>query len=105
MDQKEIYREVARNLGVTVSDNPSVARQLLVERINDLLQHDFNKLISILYRADVSETKLQSLLQKHPGQDAAEIIADLLIERQLQKIKSRNEFRPDRDDISDEEKW
>ncbi|MEO8403312.1 MAG: hypothetical protein ABI480_01910 [Chitinophagaceae bacterium] len=104
MDQEEIFRGVAQQLEIQVQDNQSAARQLLVDRINNLLQYDFNKLIAILYRVDVSDQKLQSLLNQQPQQDAANIIADLLIERQIQKIKSRNEFTQ-KNDASDDEKW
>src|SRR3954471_14130361 len=104
MKQEEIFRGVARQLEMQVQDDQSAVRQLLVYRINNLLQYDFNKLITILYRVDVSDQKLQSLLNRQPQQDAANIIADLLIERQIQKIKSRNEFIQ-KNDESDEEKW
>jgi hypothetical protein len=105
MDQEEIFRGVAQQLEIQVQVNQSAARQLLVDRINNLLQYDFNKLIAILYRVDVSDQKLQLLLNQQPQLDAANIIADLLIERQMQKIKSREEFIPGKDEPSDEEKW
>lgn len=76
----------------------------LSEHINDLIQTDFQKLVSILYRVDVSEPKLKYLLKENPGEDAGKIIAGLIIERQLQKIKSREDFRRD-STISDEERW
>lgn len=72
--------------------------------INELIQHDFQKLVTILYRIDVSEAKLKFLLKENPGEDAGKIIAELIIERQLQKLKSRQEHRKD-ENISDDEKW
>ena len=72
--------------------------------INHLIQTNFQKLVLILYRVDVSETKLKKLLQTEPGEDAATIIARLIIEREIQKINSRNLFRH-KNDICDEEKW
>lgn len=76
----------------------------LSEHINHLIQSDFQKLVSILYRIDVSETKLKQLLKENSSIDAGLIIADLIIERLLQKIKSRQEHKRD-DNISDDEKW
>jgi hypothetical protein len=74
--------------------------------INDLVNHDFNRLVSILYRIDVDEQKLKNLLESYPGQDAAPIIADLVIQRQLQKIEARNRFRQGGENTIDEnEKW
>jgi hypothetical protein len=60
--------------------------------------------VQILYRVDVSEQKLKELLQKNPGTDAAVIIADLLIERQEEKVKIKNSFQYN-NDIPDEDKW
>jgi translation initiation factor 2 beta subunit (eIF-2beta)/eIF-5 len=71
--------------------------------INELVVHDFNALVQLLYRIDVDEKKLKSFLSRQLGEDAASIISDLIIERQIQKYKSRNEFR--RDNTSDEEVW
>jgi hypothetical protein len=73
--------------------------------INQLIQSDFEKLVSLLYRIDISEPKLKLLLQQNPGEDAGKIIAELIIERQLQKIKSRQQFSKRDNNISDEEKW
>lgn len=79
-------------------------RVQLVAYINHLLLHDFNRLIQILYRVDVSEQKLKQLLQDNPKTDAAVIISNLLIERQLEKIKTRSMFRKE-DDIDEADKW
>ena len=80
-------------------------KEQLSSHINFLIQSDFQKLVSILYRVDVSESKLKHLLQENPGDDAANIITDLIIERQLQKIKSRQQFNKPDENISDDEKW
>ncbi len=60
-------------------------RQQLVMEVNRLIRGDFNRLISSLYRLDVSESKLKYLLQHNPAENAGAIIADLIIERQVQK--------------------
>lgn len=79
-------------------------RQELIEYVNNLLLHDFNKLVQLLYRIDVSEQKLKTVLSENPQTDAAVIITDLIIKRQEEKIKARQSFKPDAD-ISEEEKW
>jgi len=79
-------------------------RDHLIFYINHLLVHDFNKLVQLLYRVDVSEKKLKELLQQNPNTDAAVIIADLVLQRQEEKVKSKQEFKSN-EDISDEEKW
>ncbi len=76
----------------------------LKQQINYLIQHDFEKLVTLLYRIDVSEKKLKELLTQNADKDSAGIIAKLILERQLQKIKTRNQFKRE-DNISEEEKW
>lgn len=72
--------------------------------INDLINNDFNQLIQILYRVDVSENKLKKLLSEHNGQEASNIIANLLIDRQMEKYHNKMK-EPPSSPISDEEKW
>ena len=104
MKNEQVLEEVSKELEVIVKDH-SITKQVLVEKINDLINIDFQKLVSILYRMDVSEIKLKELLNENPGTNAAIIIADLMIERQEQKIISRQQFRKKDENISDDEKW
>lgn len=78
-------------------------RELLILSINDLLFHDFNKLVQLHYKVDVDEKKLKDLLRTSLQVDAAIIITDLLIQRQEEKIKGLNRFNS-ASDISDNEK-
>ena len=73
--------------------------------INHLINHDFEKLVYYLYRIDVNENKMRTLLEKRDGQNAAGLIADLIIERQEEKLKSRQQFRQRDNDIDENEKW
>jgi hypothetical protein len=80
-------------------------RGQLATTINLLINDNFQKLVSLLYRVDVSESRLKNLLKDHPDQDAGLIIADLIIERQLQKIKSRRETTKRDNEIDEKDKW
>ncbi|MEO6583506.1 MAG: hypothetical protein ABIO05_04240 [Ferruginibacter sp.] len=77
---------------------------LLFKKINHLIVNDFDKLIQILYRIDVSEAKLKNMLIENATEDAAKIITQLIIERQKEKIESRNRYRGNTD-FSEAEKW
>ena len=61
----------------------------LANYLNDLIVNDFEKLIFILYKVDVDEKKLKNLLTTNLKTDAGELLARLVIERQIQKISSR----------------
>jgi hypothetical protein len=67
-------------------------RQLLILRIDELLLRDADKLKNILYRIDVNEKKLQQELESDTATPAAEIMADAIIKRQIEKIESRKLF-------------
>ena len=79
-------------------------KEYLSEHINHLIQTDFNKLVSLLYRIDINESRLKALLRENKDADTGKIITDLIIERQLQKIKSRKQNKGD-NRIPDDEKW
>jgi len=79
-------------------------KQQLIDYVNNLLLHDFNKLVQLLYRIDVSEQKLKTVLSENPQTDAAVIITDLIIKRQEEKIKTKQSFKSD-NDIAEEDKW
>jgi hypothetical protein len=106
MLQEQTIQEVAKALGITIKEDLfSVNRQLLAIKINELINTNFQKLVSILYRMDISEAKLKLLLHDHPNEDAGVLIADMMIEREAQKIKSRQQFRQRDNTIDESEKW
>ena len=72
--------------------------------INELITADFSKLVQLLYLADVSENKLKKQLEGNTNTDAAAVIANLLIERQIQKIKTKQSFQP-QPPTGNEETW
>ncbi len=79
-------------------------KKLLAAKINILINTNFSKLVGILYRLDISENKLKELLAYASDKPAGDVIATMIIERQMQKIESRKKFRQD-GDISEDEKW
>ncbi|MFN8321925.1 MAG: hypothetical protein U0T74_04655 [Chitinophagales bacterium] len=80
-------------------DSFQAFRHLLIQRIDELIRTDFEKLKWILYRIDVSEKKLSEAL-KNSEDDAATIMADMIIQRQLEKAESRKAFGDQKSDWS-----
>jgi len=64
----------------------------LIAYINDCIQNDFNKLVQLLYRIDVSESKLKTILQSNPNEDAAKLIATVIVERLAATKAARAQF-------------
>ncbi|SKA11887.1 hypothetical protein SAMN04488128_102912 [Chitinophaga eiseniae] len=80
--------------------------EILGRRLEYLISTDLQQFIFLLYRIDVSEKKVRQILAyaARQGTDPYRPIAALIIERQLQKIASREAFRQD-DLPDDEERW
>jgi hypothetical protein len=76
----------------------------LQEAVNDLMVNDFNGLIQLLYRLDVSEYKIQSALFQNPETDSSILIARLIVDRQLQKLKDIKHFSSPKPD-NEEDRW
>ena len=107
MENAELISLLNKELPVEIVGQKSFSEihSQLSAYLNTLIKNDFDKLITYLYRIDVNEQKLKSLLQENPGEDAGNIIATLIIERQQQKIKTRQQFSQSNDKFDEEEKW
>lgn len=102
----ELIDDINQSLEISLPSSVSEEelRKQLTSHINHLINHDFEKLVYYLYRIDVNENRMRNLLEQRGGENAAELIADLIIERQLQKIESRKNFRNE-ENIDENEKW
>src|SRR5258706_9978588 len=91
------------SLEITLPGNISLEelKQKLALHINHLINHDFEKLVYYLYRVDVNENKMRQVLEQKEGENAAGLITDLIIEGQLKKIKSRQQFSKRDNDIDE----
>lgn len=65
---------------------PEALRELLLRQVNYLLERDFERLLQSLYRIDVPEQKFRESLV---SQDPAGQITDLILQRELLKVKTR----------------
>lgn len=64
----------------------------LEDFINECIKSDFSRLVQLLYRIDVSEQKLKTILQANPNEDAGKLIAAVIIERLAATKKARESF-------------
>lgn len=107
-DEQLLQKEITQYTDITLmvqGNDAALFRQRLAAYVNRLITGDFNKLVYILYRLDISEKRLKQLLASQQQTDAGLVIANMIIERQLQKIQSRKQYRVQDDSIPEEEKW
>lgn len=106
-EHSELVQQVNKELAIELPERISAAElhSRLAVYINGLILHHFEQLVSLLYRIDVSEAKIKQLLSNQTNENAGNIIATLIIERQLEKIKSRHQYRQPGTDVDGVEKW
>ena len=66
---------------------------ILTERVAYLLDHNADFLFSLLYRLDVDEAKINVALSPTNPFLPGESLARLIIERQKQRIKTKEHYR------------
>lgn len=106
MDNNELIQSLRTELAILIQDEGDMdkLRSGLSIYINELIEKDFQQLVNLLYRLDVNENKVKQMLNDSK-EDAGLIIADLIIERQMQKIKTRKQFQQKQGNIDEDEKW
>jgi hypothetical protein len=105
--QAAIVNGINKDFNLQLEENTEAASLLIMlsQIINEMILKDFERLVNLLYRIDVNEKKLKAILSQQTNTEAGKIIAALIIERQSEKIKSRESTYKKESDISDEEKW
>lgn len=86
------------------SDEASLQEELATY-VEDLIQHDFPLLVELIYRVDINESKLKAALQNAVGNNSALLIARMIIDRQIEKITTRQQYVPKNPELNDDEKW
>jgi hypothetical protein len=68
-------------------------RKYLTDKLKDMLDKNYNLLINTLYRIDISEKKLAELFSSKNKDSIPDRLADLIIERQIEKIHFRKRYQ------------
>jgi len=79
--------------GDLVSRNMQEFREKLGMLINYMLDNEFEKLLNAMYRLDINEEKFRLALSNQDSPDVGLDIADLIIEREMQKVMTRRKYR------------
>ncbi len=67
---------------------------LLSQKIFELMNEgNPQRLLQALYRIDVNELKYKEAISRFMGKDLSDHLATLVIEREMQKVKTRAEYR------------
>ena len=80
------------------SSDEDELQQRMTLFVHDLLLHDFAKLCRLIYRHDVNEKKFSRIMQNPNVEQQASHIAALIIEREKEKMITRNAYRKYKED-------
>ena len=64
----------------------------LTKKLSDMMVKNFDEVLNILYQIDINEIKVRDIIQSN-NKYKASLLADLIINRQLQKIKTRQKYK------------
>jgi hypothetical protein len=106
MDDPGFYHEVARLAEKDLEREPesllperqalpdrNILKQKLEEVIAYMLDNEFEKLCNAMYRLDVSEKLFHRALNETAKDAVPAVLAELVIERELQKVKTRRLYK------------
>jgi hypothetical protein len=110
MEVPALRSDLNHSYGLDLPEAASIEmlETVLAEKIDALINSNFNALVQLLYRIDVSEQGLRQLLEENPATGAGQLISSLILERQWQKILTRrmyNNSRKDGPEAGEEERW
>ncbi len=95
---------IARDLGLELGEDPITEQELfdlVANEVAYMLEHRLETLFSLLYRLDVSEEQTRKALSPESEEPANIYIARLIIERQKQRIFTKQYFKQQKPDDLD----
>lgn len=83
---------------VNEAENEADLINLIEQLVQELIDTDFEKLLLLLYRIDVSEVKVKKAIDLSGPENASLSIAKLIFEREKEKAISREKYKSDSPD-------
>ncbi len=101
VEEEILQQDLEKRTGLILTNNFRVE---LAAHMNELINTDFEKVVFLLYRIDISENTIKQLLALPSNNNAGELIADAIIARQVEKLATRKQFKQ-AINIAEEDKW
>jgi cell division protein FtsI/penicillin-binding protein 2 len=99
---KEVVQQIQKdfewyNINIQFSGNSKTPYEELFEQIfpyiDKMIVEEYEKLRNIMYRIDIDEGMINRYLRQNPMADTSEVIVDLILKRELQKVVIRNLYK------------
>ena len=96
MSNEDIRPALAKRWGLApeVSDANLISE--LAHRVAWLMKHDYQRLLNAVYLLDIPERRFNEASSLPTNEATARSLAELIIQRERQKLESRRRYRRDR---------
>lgn len=91
-DTTSLIKIICKDFELSEHLNEAQLREAMINAFAYLIDQDFNKLLQILYKADVDQDKLKFALENTENATSAAVIADAYIARQKAKVETWNKY-------------
>ena len=105
----KITQLIARDLGmeaVVEGISEKDLLRLVADQVAFYIENRLETLLSLMYRLDVNQAAVEQALSPMAKRPANEVIAELIVERQKERIRTKQKYKQDPlNDIDDELKY
>lgn len=91
-DTTSLIKIINKDFDLSDQLNEEQLRDVMINAFAYLIDDDFQKLIQILYKADVDQDKLKFALENTENATSAAVIADAYIARQRAKVETWKKY-------------
>jgi hypothetical protein len=94
-EDKQVYDIISSGFDIGISEEITLdtIKIALTERIRYLLDHNMEHLVSLIYRIDLNQQKVDGIFSTGSKEDIAAELSEAIIERQLLKVRTRNFYK------------
>ena len=95
-DLQDVHRELVQHWGIWPLAEKRIALDAILDelgrRVDFMLKHDFERLMSCMYMIDVSEQRFSEAVKLPEKDRPARAIAELILDREVEKMESRKHY-------------
>lgn len=95
---KELQNQIKQTLAINTNmveeaKDEAALLKLIALYVQELIDRDFDKLLHTLYRIDIADYKVKRAVEHSAPGDAPNVIAKLILDREKEKIATREKYK------------
>ena len=93
---QDIHSALVQHWSIQPVEEERMDREALLDelsrRVEFLLKHNYERLLSSMYMIDVPEEQFAEAIKRPPEEQPARAVAELILAREMQKVESRRRY-------------